>query len=99
MRPEGALGNVGAPPRAWGMCRSGAPGEKPSEPSRVAWSWALAGSAAEDHPKGSANAGPPKDPEQGRPQGGGRSPLVANLFRHEVLEAWDERDVRPRMNG
>jgi group II intron reverse transcriptase/maturase len=38
-------------------------------------------------------------PEQGTPQGGVRSPMVANIFLHEVLDAWDERDVRPRMNG
>jgi RNA-directed DNA polymerase len=39
------------------------------------------------------------DPEQGTPQGGVISPLLANIFLHEVLDAWYERDVRPRMRG
>jgi RNA-directed DNA polymerase len=38
-------------------------------------------------------------PEQGTPQGGVVSPLLANIFLHEVLDAWYERDVRPRMRG
>ena len=38
-------------------------------------------------------------PEQGTPHGGVRSPLVANVCLHEVLEAWYEREVRPRMKG
>ncbi len=37
--------------------------------------------------------------EQGTPQGGVRSPLLANVFLHEILDAWYERDVRPRMQG
>jgi group II intron reverse transcriptase/maturase len=39
------------------------------------------------------------DPEQGPPQGGVSSPMVANIFLPEVLDAWYERDVRPRMRG
>src|SRR5687768_3610100 len=65
MDSEGWLGNVGAPQGSVGMCRSGEPGEKPSEPSGVAWSWDLAGSEEEDHPKVSANEGHPKDAETG----------------------------------
>jgi hypothetical protein len=38
-------------------------------------------------------------PEQGTPQGGVISPMLANMFLHEVLEAWYERDVTPRMKG
>jgi hypothetical protein len=47
------------------MCRIGEPGEKTSEPSGVAWSWDLAGSEAEDHPKVSADEGQLKDAETG----------------------------------
>jgi group II intron reverse transcriptase/maturase len=36
---------------------------------------------------------------QGSPQGGVISPLLANLFLHEVLDKWFEHDVRPRMHG
>ena len=39
------------------------------------------------------------DPEQGTPQGGVCSPMLANIFLHEVLDEWYERDVRPRMRG
>jgi group II intron reverse transcriptase/maturase len=38
-------------------------------------------------------------PEAGTPQGGVISPLLANIFLHEVLDTWFERDVRPRMRG
>jgi RNA-directed DNA polymerase len=38
-------------------------------------------------------------PEKGTPQGGVLSPMLANIFLHEVLDAWVERDVRPRMRG
>jgi group II intron reverse transcriptase/maturase len=38
-------------------------------------------------------------PEHGTPQGGVISPMLANIFLHEVLDAWYERDVRPRMRG
>ena len=38
-------------------------------------------------------------PEQGTPQGGVCSPMLANIFLHEVLDEWYERDVRPRMRG
>jgi RNA-directed DNA polymerase len=38
-------------------------------------------------------------PEPGTPQGGVSSPRLAHMCRHEVLDAWDERDVKPRMKG
>ena len=36
---------------------------------------------------------------RGSPQGGVISPLLANIFLHEVLDTWFEREVRPRMRG
>jgi group II intron reverse transcriptase/maturase len=38
-------------------------------------------------------------PEAGTPQGGVISPLLANVYLHEVLDAWFERDVKPRLQG
>lgn len=38
-------------------------------------------------------------PEEGTPQGGVISPLLANIYLHEVLDLWFENDVRPRMKG
>ena len=38
-------------------------------------------------------------PELGTPQGGVISPLLANVYLHEVLDRWFERDVRPRLRG
>jgi RNA-directed DNA polymerase len=38
-------------------------------------------------------------PKAGTPQGGVISPLLANVFLHEVLDVWFEREVRPRMKG
>ena len=38
-------------------------------------------------------------PDAGTPQGGVLSPLLANVFLHEVLDAWFEHDVRPRLKG
>jgi len=38
-------------------------------------------------------------PEAGTPQGGVVSPLLANVYLHEVLDAWFERDVKPRLQG
>jgi len=40
-----------------------------------------------------------RHPDTGTPQGGVISPLLANVFLHEVLDAWWERDVRPRLRG
>ena len=38
-------------------------------------------------------------PDAGTPQGGVISPMLANIFLHEVLDAWFARDVLPRLNG
>jgi group II intron reverse transcriptase/maturase len=38
-------------------------------------------------------------PESGTPQGGVVSPLLANIYLHEVLDEWFEREVRPRLKG
>lgn len=40
-----------------------------------------------------------RHPESGTPQGGVISPLLANVYLHEVLDVWWERDVRPRLRG
>lgn len=37
--------------------------------------------------------------ELGSPQGGVISPIAANLYLHEVLDCWFERDVKPRLRG
>jgi RNA-directed DNA polymerase len=38
-------------------------------------------------------------PDAGTPQGGVASPLLANIFLHEVLDVWFERDIKPRLKG
>lgn len=38
-------------------------------------------------------------PETGTPQGGVISPLLANIYLHEVLDKWFEAVVRPRLSG
>jgi RNA-directed DNA polymerase len=38
-------------------------------------------------------------PDEGTPQGGVISPLLANIFLHEVLDSWFVRDVRPNLDG
>lgn len=38
-------------------------------------------------------------PEDGTPQGGVISPLLSNIYLHEVLDCWDEQEVKPRMKG
>lgn len=50
------------------------------------------------------NAGVQEDgslthPDAGTPQGGVISPLLANIYLHEVLDRWFEREVRPRLKG
>jgi len=37
--------------------------------------------------------------EMGTPQGGVISPLLANVYLHEVLDTWFGQEVRPRMRG
>jgi group II intron reverse transcriptase/maturase len=38
-------------------------------------------------------------PEAGTPQGGVISPLLANIYLHEVLDVWFEQQVLPRLRG
>ena len=38
-------------------------------------------------------------PDDGTPQGGVISPLLANIFLHYVLDEWFETEVRPRLKG
>jgi len=38
-------------------------------------------------------------PLEGTPQGGVISPLLANIYLHEVLDVWFEREVVPRLKG
>jgi len=38
-------------------------------------------------------------PETGSPQGGVISPMLANIYLHEVLDVWFEKEVMPRLRG
>jgi len=38
-------------------------------------------------------------PDSGSPQGGVISPMLANIYLHEVLDLWFEQEVKPRMRG
>lgn len=38
-------------------------------------------------------------PDEGTPQGGVISPLLANIYLHEVLDEWFVREVRPNLAG
>jgi Retron-type reverse transcriptase len=38
-------------------------------------------------------------PDEGTPQGGVISPLLANIYLHEVLDDWFVRDVQPALSG
>jgi len=38
-------------------------------------------------------------PDAGTPQGGVISPLLANIYLHEALDKWFEREVKPRLAG
>jgi RNA-directed DNA polymerase len=40
-----------------------------------------------------------RHPDGGTPQGGVISPLLANVYLHEVLDVWFEQEVRPRLGG
>lgn len=40
-----------------------------------------------------------KRSEIGTPQGGVISPILANVYLHEVLDTWFEREVKPRLRG
>jgi group II intron reverse transcriptase/maturase len=38
-------------------------------------------------------------PEEGSPQGGVISPMISNVYLHEVLDKWFDEVVKPRMRG
>jgi group II intron reverse transcriptase/maturase len=38
-------------------------------------------------------------PDSGSPQGGVVSPIIANIYLHEVLDTWFEREAKPRLSG
>jgi group II intron reverse transcriptase/maturase len=38
-------------------------------------------------------------PDAGSPQGGVISPILSNIYLHEVLDTWFEREVKPRLRG
>jgi len=38
-------------------------------------------------------------PDTGSPQGGVISPLLANVYLHDVLDTWFQREVQPRLAG
>jgi RNA-directed DNA polymerase len=38
-------------------------------------------------------------PDAGSPQGGVVSPILANIYLHEVLDTWFDREVKPRLTG
>lgn len=40
-----------------------------------------------------------RHPGEGTPQGGVVSPLLANVYLHEVLDKWFEAEARPRLRG
>jgi RNA-directed DNA polymerase len=48
---------------------------------------------------GTLEGGELTSPEAGAPQGGVVSPLLANVYLHHVLDAWFEREVKPRLKG
>jgi retron-type reverse transcriptase len=48
---------------------------------------------------GVMEAGVLTHPDTGTPQGGVVSPLLANVYLHEVLDRWFETQVRPRLAG
>ena len=48
---------------------------------------------------GVLEAGELTHPEAGTPQGGVISPLLANIYLHEVLDKWFDKEVRPRLSG
>lgn len=48
---------------------------------------------------GVLEAGELTHPDKGTPQGGVVSPMVSNIFLHQVVDEWCVKDVQPRMNG
>lgn len=48
---------------------------------------------------GVMEAGAVRRSELGTPQGGVVSPILANIYLHEVVDSWFEQEVKPRMVG
>jgi len=48
---------------------------------------------------GYIESGPLVPTEEGTPQGGHLSPMLANVFLHYVLDLWFEKRVQPHMRG
>jgi len=48
---------------------------------------------------GVMESGQVSHPQRGTPQGGVVSPLLSNLYLHEVLDLWFEHEVKPRLRG
>ena len=48
---------------------------------------------------GVMESGQVSHPGAGTPQGGVISPILANIYLHEVLDVWMEREVKPRLRG
>jgi RNA-directed DNA polymerase len=48
---------------------------------------------------GVLESGAIRHPDEGTPQGGVISPLLANIYLHEVLDLWFEHEVKPRLSG
>jgi group II intron reverse transcriptase/maturase len=48
---------------------------------------------------GVLEAGQVHRPDDGTPQGGVVSPVLANIYLHEVLDVWFETEVKPRLSG
>lgn len=48
---------------------------------------------------GVLEAGVVSYPDAGSPQGGVISPLLSNIYLHEVLDVWFEEEVKPRLRG
>ena len=48
---------------------------------------------------GVMESGQVSHPERGTPQGGVVSPVLSNLYLHEVLDVWFEHEVKPRLRG
>ena len=76
---------------AWGVRREFIPQRgKDGGILRLLGKWLHAGVLA---------AGELPPPDQGPPQGGVASPLLTNVFLHQVLDEWFVKDVQPRMKG